>query len=151
MTRLSAEDRLDIMDLIARYAHTLDSGDLDGYVNNFAPDGTLFVDHHGRDAIRSYVAMLMREGRAGPLPTGDVAYRHFVGAPTIDGGDGRATVHSYLLWVNMGSDPPVSAAAEYMDECVKLDGRWYFQSRVLHRLAGRFPGSQPVVSQPTSA
>ena len=36
-TRLSAEDRLDIMDLIARYAYTLDSGDLDGYVNNFAP------------------------------------------------------------------------------------------------------------------
>jgi hypothetical protein len=27
--RLSADDRLDIMDLVARYAHTLDSGDLD--------------------------------------------------------------------------------------------------------------------------
>ena len=145
--RLSADDRLDIMDLIARYAHSLDSGDLDGYVNNFAPDAVLFEHHHGREAIRAYVAMLMREGRAGPLPSGDVAYRHFVGAPTIDGGDGHATVHSYLLWVNMGSEPPVSAAAEYHDECVKLDGHWYFQSRALHRLAGRFPGSQPVVAQ----
>ena len=29
--RLSADDRLDIMDLIARYAYTLDQGDLDGY------------------------------------------------------------------------------------------------------------------------
>ena len=144
--RLSAEDRLDIMDLIARYAHTLDSGDLDGYVNNFAPDGILFEEHRGREAIRQYVAMLMREGRAGPLPNGEVAYRHFVGAPTIDGADGRARVHSYLLWVNMGADPPVSSAGEYMDECVKLsDGRWYFQSRVLHRLSGRFPGQQPVV------
>jgi ketosteroid isomerase-like protein len=148
--RLSADDRLDIMDLIARYAHTLDSGDLDGYVNNFAPDGLLFEQHRGRDAIRTYVAMLMEQGRAGPLPSGDVAYRHFVGAPTIDGGDGRASVHSYLLWVNMGSDPPVSAAAEYFDECVKLDGRWYFQSRRLHRLAGRFPGSEPVVQQTRS-
>jgi ketosteroid isomerase-like protein len=144
-TRLSAEDRLDIMDLIARYAHTLDTGDLDGYVNNFAPDGVLFVDHHGRDAIRAYVAMLMQQGRAGPLPNGDVAYRHFAGAPTIDGGDGRATVHSYLLWIHMGSDPPISAAAEYLDECVKLDdGRWYFLSRTLRRLAGRFPSSEPV-------
>jgi uncharacterized protein (TIGR02246 family) len=149
-TPLSAEDRVAIMDLIARYAHTLDSGDLDGYVNNFAPDGVLFEQHRGRQAIRDYVAMLMREGRAGPLPTGDVAHRHFAGAPTIDGGNGRANVHSYLLWVKMGSDPPVSAAAEYIDECVKLDGRWYFQSRVLHRLAGRFPGSQPVNPGETS-
>jgi hypothetical protein len=103
----------------------------------------LFEEHRGRQAIREYVAMLMREGRAGPLPNGEVAYRHFVGSPTIDGADGNATVHSYLLWVNMGSDPPVSSAGEYLDECVKLeDGRWYFQSRVLHRLSGRFPGSR---------
>jgi hypothetical protein len=149
--RLSAEDRLDIMDLIARYAHTLDSGDLEGYVKNFAPDGVLFEQHRGRDQIRHYVAGLMLEGRAGPLPNGDVAYRHFVGAPTIDGADGRATVHSYLLWVNMGSEPPVSAAAEYIDEVVKLDGNWYFQSRVLHRLAGRFPSSEPVLQQQARA
>ena len=54
--RLSADDRLDIMDLIARYAHTLDSGDLDGYVNNFAPDGVLFERQKGRQQIRDYVA-----------------------------------------------------------------------------------------------
>jgi hypothetical protein len=145
--RLSADDRLDIMDLIARYAYTLDSGDLDGYVRNFAPNGVLFEQHHGQDQIREYVAMLMRQGRAGPLPSGDVAYRHFVGAPVIDGDGSNATVHSYLLWVNMGSDPPVSSAAEYTDEVVKLDGRWVFQSRSLRRLAGRFPSAQPVVKQ----
>jgi hypothetical protein len=149
-TRLSAEDRLDIMDLIARYAYTLDSGDLDGYVNNFAPDGVLFENHKGRDQIREYVAMLMRQGRAGPLPDGDVAYRHFVGSPVIDSSNGRVVVHSYLLWVNMGSQPPVSAAAEYTDECVKLDGQWFFQSRALRRLAGRFPDSEPVVKQEAS-
>src|SRR5258708_33558062 len=145
--RLSAEDRLDIMDLIARYASTLDAGDLDGYVNNFAPDGVLFEQHKGRAEIREYVAMLMREGRAGPLPDGDVAHRHFVGSPVIDGSDDRATVHSYLLWVNMGSDPPVSAAAEYTDAVVKLDGRWVFQSRSLRRLAGRFPSAEAVVKE----
>jgi len=144
--RLSADDRLAIMDLIARYAYTLDSGDLDGYVGNFAPDGVLFENHRGRTQIREYVAMLMTQGRAGPLPNGDVAYRHFVGSPVIDGDAGRAIVHSYLLWVNMGAEPPVSSAAEYTDECVKLDGRWFFQSRSLRRLAGRFPGSEPVVN-----
>jgi ketosteroid isomerase-like protein len=143
--RLSADDRLDIMDLIARYAYTLDSGDLDGYVNNFAPDAVLFENHRGQAQIREFVASLMRQGRAGPLPSGDVAYRHFVGSPVIDGAGTTATVHSYLLWVNMGADPPVSSAAEYTDQCVKLDGRWLFQSRSLRRLAGRFPGAEPVI------
>jgi len=146
--RLTADDRLDIMDLIARYASTLDAGDLDGYANNFAPDGVLFEQHRGREQIRAYVAMLFQNGRAGPLPNGDVAYRHFVGSPTIDGAGDRASVHSYLLWVNMGSEPPVSSAAEYLDDCVKLDGRWYFANRRLRRLAGRFPGSEPVVQPP---
>jgi hypothetical protein len=144
--RLSADDRLDIMDLIARYAYTLDSGDLDGYVNNFAPDGVLFEQHRGQAEIREYVRMLMRQGRAGPLPSGDVAYRHFVGSPVIDGAGDKAIVHSYLLWVNMGTDPPVSSAAEYTDECARVDGRWVFQSRSLRRLAGRAPGSEPVIT-----
>jgi hypothetical protein len=47
----------------------------------------------------------------------------------------------------MGSNPPVSAAAEYTDEVVKLDGRWYFATRTLRRLAGQFPSSDPVVGQ----
>src|ERR1051325_6495189 len=143
--KLTADDRLDIMDLIARYAYTLDSGDLDGYVNNFAPNGVLFENHQGREAIRSYVASLMEQGRAGPLPNGDVAYRHFVGSPVIDGDAEKAVVHSYLLWVNMGSEPPVSAAAEYTDDVVKVDGKWYFARRSLRRLAGRFPSSDPAV------
>ena len=146
--RLTADDRLDIIDLIARYAHTLDSGDLDGYVANFAPDATLFNRSHGRDEIRAMVAQLYKEGRAGPLPNGDVAYRHFAQAMTIDGVDAtHANVHSYLLWVNMGSEPPVSSAAEYLDTMVKLDGQWYFQTRVLNRLAGRYPGPEPVIKQ----
>ena len=120
-------------------------------MNNFAPDGVLFEQHKGREQIREYVAMLMRQGRAGPLPDGDVAYRHFVGAPTIDGSGDTATVHSYLLWVNMGTDPPVSAAAEYRDECVKIDDRWFFKSRVLKRLAGRPPSQEPVIKEQARA
>jgi hypothetical protein len=144
---LSALDRLDIMDLIARYARTLDSGDLDGYVNNFAPDALLFERLQGREAIREYVGQLMVEGRAGPLPNGDVAYRHFVGFPTIDGDSSGATVHSYLIWINMGTSAPIQAAAEYIDTCVKIDGRWMFKTRKLNRLAGTPPGPQPVVVQ----
>jgi hypothetical protein len=81
------------------------------------------------------------------LPNGDVAYRHFTGSPVIDGAGDQATVHSYLLWVNMGGDPPVSSAGQYIDEVVKLDGRWYFASRKLRRLAGRTPSPEPVLKE----
>jgi hypothetical protein len=131
-SRLSTADRVSIMDLIARYARCLDSGDLDGYVNNFAPDGTLFGTHVGHAQIREYVGQVIQRR------SGDPSRRaHFVGSPVIDGNNQRATVHSYLLWVQLGAESPVSAAAEYNDICIKLNGRWVFESRALTRLAGR--------------
>ena len=56
---------------------------------------------------------------------------HFVGMPTIDGDAERVTVHSYLLWVQLGAASPVSAAAEYTDTCVKQAGHWRFAARTL--------------------
>src|SRR6266700_7209370 len=129
--QLSIEDRLSIMELLARYARCLDSGDLDGYVNNFAPDGVLFGSHAGHAQIRDYVVKVIDRRNADPSRR-----IHFVGFPMIDGARGRATVHSYLLWVQLGAESPVSAAAEYRDACVKLNGRWVFESRAITRLAG---------------
>src|SRR5262249_35214083 len=110
-------------------------------------DAVLFDRCHGREEIRAYVASLMEQGRAGPLPNGDVAYRHFAQAATIDAeAPDRASVHSYLLWVNMGKEPPVSAAAEYLATVVKPDGRWLFQTRRIRPLAGRVPGPDRVTA-----
>jgi hypothetical protein len=61
---------------------------------------------------------------------------HFVGLPVIDGTSERASVHSYLLWIQLGAESPISAAAEYVDTVVKLGDRWVFESRTLNRLAG---------------
>jgi SnoaL-like protein len=120
------------MELLARYARCLDSGDLDGYVNNFAPDGNLFGNHVGHAQIREYVGQVIERRKADPARR-----MHFVGFPVIEGNGQRVTVHSYLLWIQLGAESPISAAAEYADECVKQDGRWVFQSRALTRLAGR--------------
>jgi hypothetical protein len=121
------------MELLARYARCLDSGDLDGYVSNFAPDGNLFGIHVGHAQIREYVGQVIQRRTADPARR-----MHFVGFPVIEGNGRRVTVHSYLLWIQLGAASPISAAAEYADECVKLnDGRWVFQSRALTRLAGR--------------
>ena len=128
---MSADDRLSIMDLLARYARCLDSGDLDGYVNNFAPDGVLFGTHVGRQQIRDYVGQVIARRNTDPSRR-----MHLVGSPVIKGDGQRATVHSYLLWIELGAESPVSAAAEYNDSVVKLDGRWVFESRMLTRLVG---------------
>jgi uncharacterized protein (TIGR02246 family) len=126
---LSSDDRLSIMDLLARYARCLDSGDLDGYVSLFTPDAVLFGEHKGRDNIRAYVDTVIQRRAT----EGAAARKHFVGLPTIDGTNERVTVHSYLMWVRFGSDSPAAGAAEYNDVCVRVDGRWRFQSRVLNR------------------
>src|ERR1035441_11069326 len=42
-SKLSAEDRLDIQELFAKYAWSIDMGDIDGIVACFAEDGSL--DH----------------------------------------------------------------------------------------------------------
>jgi hypothetical protein len=131
-TALSSDDRLSIIDLLARYARCLDSGDLEGYVQNFAPDGVLFGTHVGHVQIRDYVREVIARRAADPSRR-----MHFVGIPVIDGDAERATAHSYLLWIQTGAESPISAAAEYVDSLVKLNGRWVFESRALRRLAGR--------------
>ncbi|MBV9322520.1 MAG: nuclear transport factor 2 family protein [Chloroflexi bacterium] len=129
--QLTADDRILIMDLLARYARCLDSGDLDGYVSLFTADATLFGAHVGHQNIRTYVEQVMRRRADDPARR-----MHFVGMPTIDGDAEHASVHSYLLWVQSGAASPISAAAEYTDSCVKQAGRWLFASRTLTRLAG---------------
>jgi hypothetical protein len=130
-TPLTTDDRVAITDLLARYARCLDSGDLEGYVHNFTADAVLFGAHTGHAQIRDYVGQVIARRAADPHHR-----MHFVGTPVIDGTAERATAHSYLLWIQLGAESPVSAAAEYTDTLVKLDGSWVFQTRTLTRLAG---------------
>lgn len=64
-SKVSVEDRLDLHDLIARYAWALDVGDVEGYVGCFFEDG--WIEHHppglcrGRDAIRKLTEFLWYE------------------------------------------------------------------------------------------
>ena len=128
---LTDRDRLDIMDLLARYAQCLDLGDLDGYVANFAPDGVLFEQHHGREAIRQFVGGLLERRK-----TATDMRLHLTGFPVIAGDGLNATAESYIVWIVTGdSASPVVGAGRQADTLVKIDGRWLFQTRVLTRLA----------------
>jgi uncharacterized protein (TIGR02246 family) len=130
---ISAEDKLAIMQLIADYAYMLDSGDLDGYVNNFAPDGVFeprsgYFRHEGREAIRKYVGYLMEIGQAGPS---GVRMHHFMGIPSIHGDSEHAHAETYLVVLGQLESNPVEVPMVdlYIDDLVKIDGRWHFQKR----------------------
>ena len=64
-SKVSVEDRLDLHDLISRYAWALDTGDVDGYVDCFFEDGWIHHDPpgrlEGRDGIRKLTEFLWYE------------------------------------------------------------------------------------------
>ncbi len=103
---LSTQDRLDVMDLVARYAECVDSGDAEGYAGLFTPDGV--VEHSagsvsGRAEIQAWVEALVKENRVGKNST----LKHIMGLPVIrgdgeksDGADVRDDPAAYGLGRN---------------------------------------------------
>jgi uncharacterized protein (TIGR02246 family) len=129
---MSIEDRLEVRDLLARYAECVDTADVEGYADLFLPDG---VVHHsggsveGRIAIRDWVAGLEKEGRIGPSSN----LKHFLGLPVIRGDGQRCTARTYVLIPRLMETGEISTrlAGTYKDEIVKQDGRWKIEKRLI--------------------
>jgi uncharacterized protein (TIGR02246 family) len=130
-------DRIQIEELLWRYARTLDSADADGYVAVFTEDGTFDAGGmrmEGRQALHEFVANLKksREERVakGEPPGGTL---HMTANHHIEfTGPDSATVHSY--WVTMfppsGQNPVrVGAVGRAEDKLVRVDGRWLIKVR----------------------
>jgi ketosteroid isomerase-like protein len=137
---LTADDRLAIMNLIAHYAQSLDSGDADAYAANFTPDGVAEWANgsaRGRDQIKTWVGGLMKAGGIGATPA---QIRHFVNMPDISGEGGRATARTYVTIFGLSKTGTVNvpSVASYTDTLVKQDGRWFFAKRVMKADLGVF-------------
>jgi hypothetical protein len=134
---MSPEDKLAVIDLIADYGFRLDAADLDGYVNNFMPDGVFDGGGgalHGRDEIRAYVGHLIEIGEAGP--DGPARLRHILGIPSVHGDSERCRARTYVMIPGhrpvQGSDGKevfVPMVGTYTDDIVKHEGRWRFAKR----------------------
>lgn len=126
---LTADDRLAVINLIASYAVYLDTADLDGYVANFAPDGV--IEHsngrcQGRAEIRAWVAGILGDRRAGDSSP----FRHVLGLPHIEGDSERCRARTYVLIPREQEGRlTLPMLLVYVDECVKLGGRWLFAKR----------------------
>jgi SnoaL-like protein len=143
---LSLQDRVDIAELYARYAWSLDTRDVTGFAELFAPDGAIEMPDVGRFEGRSEV---LRYGR---LLTDDPTYpgrQHWIGQSLLEGDTERCRVRSYGMVTGRSKDgtSALRSLGYYSDQLVKLDGRWMFGERVWRRWEGdvlsRFSESVP--------
>ena len=130
---LTAQDRLDVMDLIARYAVCLDKGDVDGVVDVFTPDAVW--DHIngpsiGHEVIRKRIGFIMDNHKVGKDPA---LLRHFVGLPQISGDGESCVARTYVIIFDYESEEKthirVPLVGSYEDQCVKVDGQWRIARR----------------------
>ncbi len=135
MSALAVEDRLDLAELVGRYAAAADQRDWDGLADLFARGGLLVtpdpprslaasVEHAGRDAIRAAVAKLESFARTVHHVTGSVW--HADG----DGAVGRTTTTAHH--VESGPEPGSWVwHLVYDDRCVRSPEGWQFSRRAL--------------------
>ena len=124
--RLSAEDRLELLDAYGRYCHAFDSGDAQAAAGLFAEDGCFAYvgsrDFEGRAAI----AGLFERRHAGAP-----GIRHFVSGivvePSPEGASGRA----YAIVLRMGPGEPlrVITIGQYDALWVRLAEGWRLKRR----------------------
>jgi ketosteroid isomerase-like protein len=87
---LTLEDRLDITELVGRYAHAIDFRDAQGYAETFVEDGVFQIG--GQPEIRGrekLARMIERLGAPGS--------RHWVNNMVMDGDGDTATMKCYLM------------------------------------------------------
>jgi hypothetical protein len=122
---LSAEDRLAIMDLAARYNHCLDGGDPAGWADCFTEDGVFESSRSGRSEGRQQLVAFAED-----VAANRAGIRHFIDNLVIDGDGDRATLRCYLLLWDCREVPPRAAAfARYDDELTRTPAGWRFRHR----------------------
>lgn len=147
---LGAADRLDIQELLARYAWTFDTGDIEGFVECFSEDAILCEDAFeepdrwvGHEGIRRMAEFFFSR----PSFPGR---QHHVTSILIEGAGNEATVRSFCFVTDCKDEPPyaIRFAGHYLDRVVRKDGCWRFQDRLIRDWSGealaRFPGQSGV-------
>jgi hypothetical protein len=131
--RLTAEDRLEIQELLHRYMFILDAGENHangyGYADLYTEDGTFGNRPPGREALAAAAGRTSDGGYAETHQRGAQNQIHInVGeiiVPTAEGAKGT----SYLLMID-GPANQIYWAGWYEDVYVKTPKGWRFKSRV---------------------
>ena len=128
---ITPEDRFAIEDLIGRYLWNLDTGDVEGVVAVFTPDGVVIDTqanrYEGEGGSRRFaVEFITREDFRGR--------QHLVTPLFFEGGGDRYVVTSYwtvVKWRFALGTKEVASTGWSKDTVVRIDGRWLIQERRL--------------------
>lgn len=136
---MSADDRLAIMEQIARYSHAWDARDTDAYIAVFAPDAVFEMfrpgavepelQHVGRDAIREWAAQRHQE-----IDPASQSRANNTGVVFEELTADRAKTHTMLLRTDIGPEdrvPRVTVSGAYDDEWRRLPEGWRLVRRTL--------------------
>ena len=124
---LSTEDRLDILELCARYNHAFDSADPEAFAATFTEDG-VFGSIKGTEALRAFVPRRWERAR---VEDGARVIRHWNTSHVIEG-DGDTARHScYFLLLAIKGDEPltIDGMGTYDDVLKKVNDEWKFVHR----------------------
>ena len=121
---LTTEDRLDILELLARYNYAIDDSDGAAWADCFVADGAFESPTHslhGRDELQAFAA---------DSPLGAL---HLTTNQIIEGDGDRARMRCYLELVSAaaGAQPEIRFCGRYEDELVKTAAGWRFSKRTV--------------------
>jgi hypothetical protein len=122
---LSADDKLEILNLLGKYNFAIDFGDAEAWADTFTPQGVFESPQtkaQGRDELVSFAA-----GFASQLK----GARHWVNNIVVEGDGNNATTKAYLVLYLMGGEggPKAIATGIYNDTLTKTGGAWKFTGR----------------------
>jgi hypothetical protein len=131
--KISLEERQEIYDMLARYVWGMDTGDIEGVVATFTPDGVV-KDVTGKrwDAaaggVRGFAThFLTRPNRRG----GQHHVQHLFVEKTAAGGHRVTSYWVSIQWDAEGDHTSIRAMGSYVDTCVKVDGRWLIREKII--------------------
>ena len=116
---LTTQDYIDIEQNYARYYHTIDAGDAEGWADTFTDDGEF-------NGVKGRAALVANRSKSGPSKT-----RHVVSnlkiTPTAEGANGSLYVFIF--------DPQVvplkiNSYSRYDDTLVKTPKGWRFKTKI---------------------
>ncbi len=125
MSQLTADDRLAIAEVLARYCHHIDQRRWERFGELFTDDcrldfGNVMGPFEGRDGLTRFTQTLDATG---------IFMRHYTTNVVLHGDGDGARAESYVLAITGPAGSRMQTTGRYDDDLVKVGGRWCIRAR----------------------